>query len=129
VSAARQPYSERVLELFRALPNAGSLAAGEGSVVSGEAVALDRGAWVRFEARIHAGRIADCAFRAFGCPHTLAAAALAAEAVRARPLADAHALDAARLAQELDVPAEKMGRLLVVEDALRALIRGAPRLQ
>lgn len=129
MSVARRAYSDRVLGLFRALPHAGNLAAGGGSVVSGEAIALDRGAWVRFEARIEAGRIADCVFRAFGCPHTLAAAALAAGSVRARPLDDALALDAARLAQELDAPAEKMGRLLVVEDAMRALIRAAPRLQ
>jgi NifU-like protein involved in Fe-S cluster formation len=129
MSAALIAYSGRVLDLFRRLPGAGSLAAGEGSVVSGEAIALDRGAWVRFEARIEGGRVADCAFRAFGCPHTLAAAALVAESLRAGPLGDAPATDAASLARELDAPPEKMGRLLVVEDALRALIRGAGRLQ
>jgi NifU-like protein involved in Fe-S cluster formation len=129
MSAVRLVYSDRVLELFRSLPGAGSLAAGEGSVVSAEAIALDRGAWVRFEARVDGGRVVDCAFRAFGCPHTLAGAALAALRVRARPLADALSVDAASLARELDAPAEKMGRLLVVEDALRALLRGAPRLQ
>ena len=129
MSAAVLVYSSRVIELFRELPGAGSVAAGEGTVVSGEAVALDRGAWVRFEARIVDGRVADCAFRAFGCPHTLAAAAIVAQSLRARSVADALAIDAARLARELDAPAEKMGRLLVVEDALRALIRGAPRVQ
>ena len=129
MSAARLVYSGRVLELFRSLPGAGNLAVGEGRVVSAEAIALDRGAWVRFEARIDGGRVVDCVFRAFGCPHTLAAAALVAERVRARPVADALSVDAASLARELDAPAEKMGRLLVVEDALRALFRGAPQLQ
>jgi NifU-like protein involved in Fe-S cluster formation len=129
VSAALLAYSGRVLDLFRTLPGAGSLAAGEGSVVSGEAIALDRGAWVRFEARIEGGRVADCAFRAFGCPHTLAAAALVAESLRARPAGDTAAVDAASLARELDAPPEKMGRLLVVEDALKALIRRAGALQ
>ena len=129
MSAAILAYSGRVLDLFRTLPGAGSLAAGEGSIVSGEAIALDRGAWVRFEARIDGGRVADCAFRAFGCPHTLAAAALVAESLRARPVGDEPVVDAASLARELGAPPEKMGRLLVVEDALRALIRGAGRLQ
>ena len=129
MSAALLTYSERVLDLFRTLPGAGSLLAGEGSLVSGEAIALDRGAWVRFEARIKGGRVADCAFRAFGCPHTLAAAALVAELLRARPVGDAAAVDAASLARELDAPTEKMGRLLVVEDALKALIRRAGALQ
>ena len=129
MSAAPVSYSERVLALFRSLPRAGGVKPGEGTVVVGEAIALDRAAWVRFEARVQNGRVADSAFRAFGCPHTLAAAALVTEALPERPLADALSLDAGRLARELGVPAEKMGRLLVVEDALRALIGGAPRVQ
>ena len=129
MTRANLEYSGRVLELFRTLPTAGDLAAGEGTVVAGEAIALDRSAWVRFEARADAGRIVDAAFRAFGCPHTLAAAALASLSLRGQSLAEATAIDASRLARELDAPPEKMGRLLVVEDALRALIRGAPRVQ
>jgi hypothetical protein len=110
-----------VQELFAELPGAGALEPGP-AVIAGEAVALDRGAWVRFEARIESGRVADCRFRAWGCPHTLAAAALAAQAVRAAGVLDDGLADARRLARELDAPAEKMGRFLVVEDALRALI-------
>jgi NifU-like protein involved in Fe-S cluster formation len=129
VSAGSQRYSSRVLALFRELPGAGSLPPGEGTAHCGEAVALDRGAWVRFEARIVRGRVADLAFRAFGCPHTLAAAACVAGALRGQPAVDARAIDAAWLARELEVPPEKMGRLLVVEDALRALMEGPPRVQ
>jgi hypothetical protein len=66
---------------------------------------------------------------AFGCPHTLAAAALAVRALRALPLERAQAIDAASLARELDAPREKLGRLLVVEDALRALLAEARRVQ
>jgi NifU-like protein involved in Fe-S cluster formation len=129
VSAARLRYSPRVLELFRALPGAGALPAGAGEVVTGEAIALDRGAWVRFEARIEGGRVADCRFRAFGCPHTLAASALAAAKLAASATVDAPAIDARLLARELDVPAEKLGRLLVVEDAIHVLLAGPPRVQ
>lgn len=129
MSAGRLRYSPRVLELFRKLPGAGALPAGAGMVVAGEAVALDRGAWVRFEARLEAGRVADCRFRAFGCPHTLAAAALAASKLVTATPADASPVDARLLARELDVPAEKLGRLLVVEDAIHALLAGRPRVQ
>jgi hypothetical protein len=83
-------YSPRVRELFATLPAAGALATDGRAVVVGEAIALDRGAWVRFEASVAGGRI-----------------------------------DAMRLARELDVPAEKMGRLLVVEDAIRSLFERA----
>ncbi len=129
MSDVRLRYSPRVLALFGELPRAGELPPGAGKVVAGEAVALDRGVWVRFEARLEAGRVADCRFRAFGCPHTLAAAALAASKLVAAAPADAAAIDARRLAAELDVPAEKRGRLLVVEDAIRALFAGQPRVQ
>jgi hypothetical protein len=117
-------YSPRVRALFDALPGAGDLPAG-GRVITGEAAAIDRGAWVRFEARLANGRIADCRFRAWGCPHTLAAAALAA----AELAAGAPAPDARRLARELDAPAGKMGRLLVVEDAMQALLAERARVQ
>jgi NifU-like protein involved in Fe-S cluster formation len=122
-------YSERVLELFRALPGAGTLREAPGSVATGESMALDRGAWVRFEARVSAGRIVECRFRAWGCPHLLAAAALAAGRLAGAEGHPAPRCAAADLARELDAPAEKMGRLLVVEDAARALLAEAARVQ
>ena len=122
-------YSARVLELFRALPCAGTLPAAPGRIAAAEAIALDRGAWVKFEARVDAGRIVACRFRAWGCPHTLAASALAAGWLEGRPDGEATHCEAARLARELDAPAEKMGRLLVVEDAARALLAEAAQVQ
>lgn len=122
-------YSVRVLELFRTLPGAGSLQAASGVNATGESVALDRGAWVRFEARVTAGQIVECRFLAWGCPHVLAAAALAADRL-ARGATDLDSrCDAASLARELDAPPEKLGRLLVVEDAGRALLAEAARVQ
>ena len=119
-------YSERVLALFRELPGAGPPGAGPGTLATGEAGSLAQGAWVRFEARVEGGRIVDCGFRAWGCPHTLAASALARSwLVGSRGAA----CESRRLADELDVPAEKMGRLLVVEDAARALLAEAARVQ
>jgi NifU-like protein involved in Fe-S cluster formation len=129
MNAASSRYSPRVLELFTALPGAGSMPAGAGEIVVGEAVALDRGAWVRFEARLEDGRIAECRFRAWGCPHTLAAAAFVAKELGSNPQPGPHVIDASRLARELGAPAEKMGRFFVVEDALRALLAHERRVQ
>jgi NifU-like protein involved in Fe-S cluster formation len=123
VSGARTSYSPRVRDLFATLPRAGALPAG-GRLLVGEAMALDRGAWVRFEARVEDGRIADCRFRAWGCPHTLAAAAVAAESLATGGLPDARGI-----ALELEAPAEKLGRLLVVEDAIQALLSERARVQ
>lgn len=122
-------YSARVRDLFARLPGAQALTPGPGACVAGEAVALDRGAWVRFEARIDDGRIVECVFRAWGCPHVLAASAWACAETRGRPIDAAGAIQASRLAEELDAPAGKMGRLLVVEDAMRALFAEAGAVQ
>lgn len=122
-------YSPRVLDLFARLPGAEALPPGRGIQVTGEAVAIDRGAWVRFDARIEAGRIVECVFHAWGCPHTLAAAASVAAEVGTRAVTGGNWVDAARLARELEAPAEKMGRMLVVEDALRALLARARAVQ
>lgn len=122
-------YSARVQELFRSLPGAGPLAAGPGSAVTGEAMALDRGAWVRIEARIVGDRIVDCAFTAWGCPHVLAASAWACGMLRGLAIPQSATITALRLADELAVPAEKLGRLLVVEDALAALRAQAAAIQ
>ena len=129
MSAAPTSYSSLVRELFERLPHAGDLAAGPGVVVRGEAMALDRGAWVRYEARIEDGRVADCAFRAWGCPHTLAAAALVASRMKGERVAAPAAFDAQSLAAELDAPPEKLGRLLVVEDARAGMLARAHALQ
>lgn len=129
MSPAASRYSQAVRTLFRELAGAGDLAAEDGKTASGEAAALDRLAWVRFAARIEGDRFADCRFRAFGCPHTLAAASLVAGRLRGAPLAAALSISAAGIARDLDAPAEKMGRLLVVEDALQALIADLGRVQ
>lgn len=129
MSPVQPRYSARVRALFRELDGAGDPAAGTGVLVSGEASALDRGAWVRFAARVDGGRFADFRFRAFGCPDTLAAASYVACRLRGAPLDAVQTLGAAVLARELDVPAEKRGRLLVLEDALQALLADLPRVQ
>ncbi|MEX1994958.1 MAG: iron-sulfur cluster assembly scaffold protein [Steroidobacteraceae bacterium] len=129
MSADAPRYSTDVLDLFRRLPHRAPLAAGAGTVASGEALALERGAWVQFEARLDGGRVASCAFRAWGCPHTLAAAARACAAVEGLAIASAAAMPARQLAEELEVPRHKLGRMLVVEDAMHALIAHARALQ
>lgn len=129
MSEMRAKYSPLVRELFERLPHAGDLVSGPGAVVHGEAMALDRGAWVRYEARIADGRVVDCAFRAWGCPHTLAAAALVAGRICGQGIDALAACDARRLASELDAPWEKLGRLLVVEDALSGMLARALALQ
>lgn len=117
-------YSAEVRRLFAAPPRCGALPPGPGTRCRGEAEALDRGAWVRLEARLQDGIVADARFQAWGCPHLIAACALVTERLVGQPAPGAFRLDPAGLARELEVPAAKLGRLLVLEDALSGLAAG-----
>jgi NifU-like protein involved in Fe-S cluster formation len=122
-------YSPIVRRLFADAPRSGDLPPGPGVRYLGEARALDRGAWVRLEARLQAGIVTDARFRAWGCPHLIAACALATERLVDKPAAVAGRLDPLELSRELAVPTEKLGRLLVLEDALRTLAAGMAEAQ
>ncbi len=129
MSTSAPRYSVEVLALFDRLPGTVERTAGEGVAVTGEVAAPERGAWVRFDARVGAGRLLACEYRAWGCPHVLAGAARTAAGLCGSVLADAAPLAARELQQALGAPAEKLGRLLVVEDAATALLAAARAVQ
>jgi cysteine desulfurase len=112
-------------QLFTSLPGAGTLQ-GPG-VVSGEAGSAAAEAWVRFHARIAGGSVRDARFQAHGCPHTLAVAAWITTRLPGRALRSVALGEPADWARALEVPVEKLGRLLVVEDALQACLRCAEK--
>lgn len=114
-------YCAQVLRYFAHPTHAGDLEALPGQVLRGEAAALDRSAWVALSALHRDGRVVQARWRAWGCPHLLAACELTAERLEGRPLEVLARFDLTGLADPLQVPAEKLGRLLVIEDAQRAL--------
>ncbi len=59
-------------------------------------------------------------FKAYGCPHTLAVVEGLIRRLPGRTRGDGLPGTPAAWAEELSVPVEKLGRLLVVEDALLA---------
>jgi NifU-like protein involved in Fe-S cluster formation len=122
-------YSQTVRQLFAAAPLSGALPSGPGRRCLGEAQALDRGAWVRLELRLQDGIVADARFRAWGCPHLIAACALVTGRLVGKRVPEACHLDPLELSRELEVPADKLGRLLVLQDALRGLAAGMAEAQ
>ena len=120
-------YSARVAALFEAAPDAG-VPDGPGWV-AGEAREPLSATHVRFYLRAEAGRVVGVRYLVRGCPHTLAAAALAAGQLRGLPVADLE-VDLRAIGRELDVPTPKLGRLFTVQDAIRLaalqLDRGQP---
>ena len=72
-------------------------------------------------AGIRGGTIAGMAHRVWGCPHLIAALELACRISVGQPVASLENFDPAYITQELSVPVEKAGRIILLEDALAAL--------
>ncbi len=115
-----------VERLFRELPAGGVIPDSAGTVLHGEAGGPAEEVWVRFHLLVDGDSVKDARFEARGCPHTLATAAWLAAGMPGRRLEEALRSGARAWARELKVPVEKLGRLLVIEDALRASLRSGP---
>jgi len=109
-------YSPLVRERFERPANAGRLL---GDAVRGVAGEKANGTRVEFDFRLRDGRVDRARFRAYGCPHTIAAASWVAEHAEGRDLSESGWPDPLELAQILALPEHKLGVLLVVEDAVR----------
>lgn len=116
-------YADLVTRHFDAPANVGPLGGTAENVFTGTAGQREHGTRVCFEARIDAGRISEIVFQAYGCPHTIAACSLATQRLARQPAAALEHFDARDLMSELDVPVEKTGRMLLLQDALHQCFR------
>ncbi len=113
-------YSELTRRYFETAGAAGVLSGG--CVGRGAAGTRRAGTWVQFDIQLEPGgepqrRILAARFLAFGCPHTIAVAAWVCERAAGTFCAAALPETAQALCRRFEVPAEKLGRLLVIEDA------------
>ncbi len=111
------PYSATVRELFLNAGHGGDLPDAEVVVLEGQGIKL------QLAARHADGRIAVLRFRAYACPHVIAACEAFCRGWEGRPVADLRGFAAADIIDDLSVPVEKTGRILVLEDAVRSLGR------
>jgi NifU-like protein involved in Fe-S cluster formation len=118
-------YSPLVRRLFETLPGAGRPPEAAGWA-AGEARDPLTATHVRWYLRAEGGRVAEARYEVRGCPHTIAAAALLAGRLVGQP-AGSPQVDLGDLAATLEAPPEKLGRLFVIEDAVRraALLSGS----
>ncbi len=114
------PYGERVRELFAYPDHAGDL-----ENPAARAQVVDQGVRIALAADIDGDTIVSLRFRAWGCPHLLAAAEAFCRDFEGRPVAALAEFGAAEIMQTLPVPREKLGRILVLEDAVRSLGQSA----
>ena len=119
-------YSAEVRRRFAAaLSSARELPTSGTELASGAAEDRTLSVWARARIAVSGGRITGAIFDVWGCPDTIAAADLAAERMTGVSLADFQGLEVRRLAQELSIPTEKLGKLLRLEDAARAAVAEA----
>ena len=111
------PYSAAVRELFLHAVHGGDLPDADVVDLAGQGIRL------QLAARHIDGRIEALRFRAYACPHVIAACEAFCRGWEGRDVADLDSFSAADIINDLTVPVEKTGRILVLEDAVRALGR------
>ena len=113
-------YNSEVQRRFYSPQGAGEFAEGTPGLATGEAEDRTLNVWVRVQVQVVGTVIRSVRFRVFGCPHMLAAAGWIAEALQGRESNALRELDMHEMRETLDAPLEKLGKLLVLEDALLA---------
>jgi NifU-like protein involved in Fe-S cluster formation len=120
-------YNELTRRYFEQTAACGALS-GPGTF-RGAAGSRAQGTWVQFDVQSagEAQVIAAVRFLAFGCPHVIAVAAWLAEQAVGRRVEPAlpQSQSVQTLRARFDAPVDKLGRLLIVEDAWISAMRAA----
>lgn len=115
-------YSAEVVRRCQQMARAGGWPEADPQVGTGVVGSLEAGTLVRLQVRIDADVVADARFKAFGCSAAIASASLAADLVAGRPRAAALTLDAAAVADALDLPEDKRAMAAHAVAAVRQAI-------
>lgn len=105
------------LALFRTTAHAGRGGPGWASAQAEHGLS---GSVVRWHWQVVAGAISAARYEVRGCPDLIAATELAAVELEGQPAAGPR-LDLRAIATRISAPTGKLGKLLIVEDAMRAV--------
>lgn len=114
-------YSARVRACFRNPAHAGEVSGGNGARFEARASEGGAGARLLLTALTDGDTLSELRYRVFGCPHLIAAAEAACERFEGQPVETLADFSVEDMQNRLDVPIEKKGRLLLLEDALKSL--------
>ena len=120
-------YSSVVIDHFRQPRNAGRLVPDD-SVINGVAGSIAQGTMFSLSARVDGKRIEAVRFESYGCPHCIAAGSWLSERLIGLTQPELQRWSWREVDSALGFPAEKRGRLLILEDAVRALSEAWRRL-
>jgi cysteine desulfurase len=107
--------------LWNASPARPAPPARNGQWWQGEAGAERLGTWIRCSVRVEDGVIREAQLHYYGCPHTAAACNLLRERLPGRPPAAPTVGTPQQWLETVHGPIEKLGRMLIIEDALKAM--------
>ena len=120
--AIPDPYNEEVRARFENPVHAGDVEGDYAEVVVAEVAESRHGARLVLYAGVNDGKIAALRFRVRGCPHLVAAADAVCEGLEGQSPGRLAEVSASELMTRLAVPTSKTGRILLIEDAARALL-------
>ena len=116
-------YSAKLLDHFDNPRNVGSLDEADPSVGTAVITAGECGDVTKLQLRIDAaGRIVDAKFKTFGCGAAIAAGSLATEWLTGKTVAEAMAIEDADIAEQLELPPQKVHCSVMTQDAVRAAV-------
>ena len=116
------PYSARVRQYFAKPNHSGELSGAISAVVDAPRARL------HLTMTTERDQIRALRFRAWGCPHLIAAAEAFCSEFEGNRVAALQTFAAADLMKSLAVPVEKTGRILALEDAVRQLEKEAGKI-
>ena len=122
MDATNDPYNKITRALFAEPTHAGDLRGDYAKMLLAEASESAEGAQLQLAVGLTAGKMQECRFRVFACPHLIAAAEWLCRKYEGRPPADLGEFRAADCMGPLAIPVEKTGRILLLEDAIRLLL-------
>jgi NifU-like protein involved in Fe-S cluster formation len=123
-TVVQDPYNKLVRAYFVNPMHAGQLQGAYSHTVSAWADSGD-GTVVQLEAGIDGDIVQELRFRALACPHLISAAELFCIRFEGKPVTSLQEFSPADIQQELQVPVNKTGRILLLEDAVRRLGQNA----
>ena len=116
-------YSETLLEHFRAPRNAGVFPVGTADVLEARAGNRRQGREISLALRLEAGgRVAECRYRVYGCPASIALCSILSERLKGLTLQECGQVGGLALAEELGLPPTKRAAALLLEDVLQAAL-------
>jgi nitrogen fixation NifU-like protein len=115
------PYSDLVRRHFACPVHAGDLEQASAARVSAVRSESEHGATLEMAMQVDDGTILSMRFRVFGCPYLIAAAEWVCAYYEGRLVTDLKLFAVDEIMRLLQVPIEKTGRILLLEDTLLAL--------